>query len=127
MTNYIVGREGFENYDQAAEFARKQGYGTDAIQDNTPRQDVYDRENKTFVARNISEHEASDISRGSPSYIRMPTGQYNEQTARGLSYTPDIRGGKPITTEIDTATGTQIPISGQSQEQIEQQRAAVGR
>ena len=43
MTNYIVGREGFVTYEAAAEYARKQGYGSDAIQDNTPRVDVIDR------------------------------------------------------------------------------------
>src|SRR3990167_989180 len=100
MANYTVGREGFESYGQAAEYAQKQGYGSDAIQDNTPRQDVYDRENQTFVARDVPEYEARAIQQGSPTYIRTPVGQYTDESAKSLSYTPDVGRGTTTTSNV---------------------------
>ena len=41
--SFTVGTQGFSTYEQAAEFARKQGYGTDSIQGAEARVDVIDR------------------------------------------------------------------------------------
>ena len=122
MPEYSVGGVGFgSDYEAAAKYARERGYGSDTIRGDE-RVDVIDRESGVIVARDIPTHEAEDISRGSPAYIRAPAGTYDEQTAKSLSYTPDIRVGKPVTIEYDYSTGAAIQITGATQEQINQQR-----
>lgn len=120
---FTVGTQGFSTYQEAAEFAQKQGYGSDAIHGEEARVDVYDRESKAFIVRDIPEHEARDLQIGNPSYIRTPTGTYNEQTAKSLSYSPDIQA-KPTTESqivVDVATGQNVPYRESAQARQQQE------
>src|SRR3990167_1409325 len=94
MAMYTVGRQGFNTRQEAEKFARSQGYGNDAIRENTERFDVIDRESKSFIAQNVNEEEARSYQQGNPAATRAPAGAYNEQSIRGVSYSPDRYGSK---------------------------------
>src|SRR3990167_2470975 len=104
---YYVGTVGFNSWEDAQKYARDRGM-LDVLQDT--RVDLIDRELGVFVARNIPKHEADAMMRGSPEYTQAPAGQYTEESIRGLSYTPDVRGGV-ITSTIVEQKGKNIPIS----------------
>ncbi len=119
MSRFTVGREGFSSRAEAEAFSRKQGIGFDAIRGEEERVDVIDRESNQFVAKNIPKSEAEKLRRGSPSFTIAPAGSVKEPR---FSFSPDVRGGKPVTTETSPETGATIQITGATQEQIEQQR-----
>lgn len=117
---YTVGNRSFNSYQQAQEYAKRLGAGTDAIRSDAPRVDVIDRESHQFVAQNIQEHEAQELQRNSPSYIRAPTGSYNEETLKTLSYTPD-QPKPPSQSQFveDVQTGKNVPYRESSQAYFE--------
>src|SRR3990167_860467 len=120
MGIYYVGSVGFGSYEEAQKYARDRGM-LDALGGQN-KVDVIDRESGVFVARNIPEHEAEAISRGSPSYTRAPAGQYTEESIKGLSYSPD-RQAKPQSQSqvvVDVETGKNVPFGESKQAQIEE-------